>query len=117
MLVKGIYTKQGRSQPHSPGWARVPLSSFFPEIVISFSYFPQTLLIFFLILTLRWAIREGPGYATDTKLLKLSLKIAFFSLASEEAFPVRHHFFLFSGQRFTIVWAKALKQERWEKRT
>ena len=23
--------KQGRSQPHSPGWARVPLSSFFPK--------------------------------------------------------------------------------------
>ena len=30
---------QGRSQPHSPGWARVPLSSFFPQISIIFSYF------------------------------------------------------------------------------
>ena len=30
---------QGRSQPHSPGWARVPLSSFFPQILIKFSYF------------------------------------------------------------------------------
>ena len=30
---------QGRSQPHSPGWARVPLSSFFLEIWIKFSYF------------------------------------------------------------------------------
>ena len=30
---------QGRSQPHSPGWARVPLSSFFPQIWIKFSYF------------------------------------------------------------------------------
>ena len=28
---------QGRSQPHSPGWARVPLSSFFPQILINFS--------------------------------------------------------------------------------
>ena len=28
---------QGRSQPHSPGWARVPLSSFFPQISIIFS--------------------------------------------------------------------------------
>ena len=30
---------QGCSQPHSPGWARVPLSSFFPQISIKFSYF------------------------------------------------------------------------------
>ena len=29
--------EQGRSQPHSPGWARVPLSSFFPQISINFS--------------------------------------------------------------------------------
>ena len=32
-------TRQGRRQPHSPGWARVPLSSFFPQISINFSYF------------------------------------------------------------------------------
>ena len=37
-LAYRIYT-QGRSQPHSPGWARVPLSSFFPQIWIKFSYF------------------------------------------------------------------------------
>ena len=30
---------QGRSQPHSPRWARVPLSSLFPQISIKFSYF------------------------------------------------------------------------------
>ena len=30
---------QGRSQPHSPEWARVPLSSFFPQSLINFSYF------------------------------------------------------------------------------
>ena len=29
----------GRSQPHSPGWARVPLSLIFPQIPIIFSYF------------------------------------------------------------------------------
>ena len=56
---------EGRSQPHSPGWARVPLSSFFPQISINFS----TLLIFFLILALRVGdspTRKGPGYATGT---------------------------------------------------
>ena len=31
--------EQDCSQPHSPGWARVPLSSFFPQILINFSYF------------------------------------------------------------------------------
>ena len=30
---------QGGSQPHSPWWARVTLSSFFPQITINFSYF------------------------------------------------------------------------------
>ena len=37
---------QGRSQPHSPGWARVPLSSFFPQILINFSYFSSNFLHF-----------------------------------------------------------------------
>ena len=32
-------SNQGSSQPHSPGWARVPLSSLFPQISINFSYF------------------------------------------------------------------------------
>ena len=31
--------KQGRSQPHSPGCARVPLSSLFPKILIIFFLF------------------------------------------------------------------------------
>ena len=63
----GFIYFQGRSQPHSPGWARVPLSSFFPQTMINYSYFPQTSLIFFLILVLRVGdspTREGPGYAT-----------------------------------------------------
>ena len=37
---------QGRSQPRSPGWARVPLSSFFLKFWSIFLIFPQTLLIF-----------------------------------------------------------------------
>ena len=37
---------QGRSQPHSPGWARVPLSSFFPQILINFSYFSSSFTYF-----------------------------------------------------------------------
>ena len=45
---------QGRSQPHRPGWAKVPLSSFFLKIWLSFLIFPQTLLIFFLILGRPW---------------------------------------------------------------
>ena len=64
--------EQGRSQPHSPGWARVPLSSFFPQISIIL-IFPQTFHIFFLILAVRVGkspTREGPGYATvhETRL-------------------------------------------------
>ena len=63
-----VCDNQGRSQPHSSGWARVPLSSFFPQVLIDFSLiFPQTLLIFFLILALRVGdspTQRGPGYAT-----------------------------------------------------
>ena len=35
----GVSEIQGRSQPHSSGWARVPISSFFSQISINFSYF------------------------------------------------------------------------------
>ena len=62
--------KQSRSQPHSPGWARVSL--FFIFFLKFRSIFPQTLLIFFLILGL-WVgespTREGPGYVTGGKLV------------------------------------------------
>ena len=44
ILLWGSAYKQGRSQPHSPGWARVPLSSFFPQILIIYLIFSQTLL-------------------------------------------------------------------------
>ena len=52
----------GLSQLHSPGWARVPLSSFFLKIDQFFLKF-----IFFLILVLQVGdlpTRKGPGYAT-----------------------------------------------------
>ena len=54
------HQRQGRSQPHSPGWARVPLSSFSLKFRLSFLIFPQTLLIFFLILALRGRVAH-PG--------------------------------------------------------
>ena len=49
-LNKLVTTFQGRSQPHSPGWARVPgkspLSSFFPQILINFSNFSSNFTYF-----------------------------------------------------------------------
>ena len=36
---------QGRSQPHSSGWARVPLSTFFLKFWLIFLIFPQILVI------------------------------------------------------------------------
>ena len=71
---KGAYSEcnyelyQGRSQPHSLGWAKIPLSSFLPQILINLSYFSQTYLIFLFILALRVGDspnRKGPGYATE----------------------------------------------------
>ena len=40
------HLSQGRSQPHSPGWARVPLSLFLPQIWIDFSYFSSNFTYF-----------------------------------------------------------------------
>ena len=37
--LQPVTEKQGRSQPHSRRWARVPLSSFFPKFRLFFSYF------------------------------------------------------------------------------
>ena len=39
-------TEQGRSQPHSPGWARVPLSSIFLKFWSVFSYFSSNFTYF-----------------------------------------------------------------------
>ena len=61
---------QGRSQPHGPGWARFPLSSFFLKFWSIWIIFPQNILIFFLILALQVGdspTRKGPGYATAKK--------------------------------------------------
>ena len=66
--TKHTFIEQGHSQPHSPRWARDPLSSLFSsKFDHGFLFFPQTLLIFFLILALRVGespTLEGPGYAT-----------------------------------------------------
>ena len=58
----------GRSQPPSPRWTRVPLSSFFPQISIKFSYFFSNFNSFS---SSFWPLRvgesptrEGSGYAT-----------------------------------------------------
>ena len=68
------HLSQGRSQPHRPGWARVPPSSFFLKSRSIFLIFPQTSLIFFLILALRVGespTQESSGYVTDLSLLPL----------------------------------------------
>ena len=58
---------QGRSQPHSPGCmgkSSTFLINFFLKFWSIYLIFPQTLLIFFLILVLRVGgspTREGPG--------------------------------------------------------
>ena len=44
-LLQLHYT-QGRSQPHSPGWAIVPLSSFFSQILIIFFLFSSNFAYF-----------------------------------------------------------------------
>ena len=58
---------QGRSQPHSPGWARVPLSSFFPQISINLFNFPQLYSFSSSICPSGWASRP-PGKALATPL-------------------------------------------------
>ena len=59
---------QSCSQPHSPGWARAPLSYFFPQISINFSYFSSNLFSssFW---SSGWATRP-PGKALATPLPK-----------------------------------------------
>ena len=62
VIIKNEYV-QGRSQPHSLGWARVSLSSFFPQILINFSSNFTSFLPHFGPPGGR--VREGPGYATE----------------------------------------------------
>ena len=59
---------QGCSQPHSPGWARVPLSSFFLKFRSVFLIYPQSLLIFSSFWPSGWVPRL-PGKALATPLL------------------------------------------------
>ena len=65
------FNDQGRSQPHSPGWARVPLSSFFPQILINFSYFSSNFYLFSSSFWLSgWASRPS-GKVLATPLLMI----------------------------------------------
>ena len=60
--VKGnTFCSQSRSQPHSPGWARVPLSSFIPQILIIFSFFLKLYLFCSSLFTLRVGELAHPG--------------------------------------------------------
>ena len=74
-----LRANQGRSQPHSPGWARVPLSSFFLKISINFSYFFLKLYLFSSSFwSSGWASRP-PGKALATPLGQtLHLKVTIF---------------------------------------
>ena len=68
---------QDRSQPHSPGWARVPLSSFFPQIAIKFSYFSSNFYSFSCSFWLSgWASRP-PGKALATPLQMIDHMLEF----------------------------------------
>ena len=69
---------QGRiASPTVPGGQEFHFPHFFLKFQSIFSIFPQTLLIFFLILALRvgesptW---EGPGYATDEYINNQSIR-------------------------------------------
>ena len=65
---------QGRSQPHSPGWAKVPISSPFSQMSINFSNF-ASIFSYFLPHFGPPGGRKGPGYATGLwiKINKISL--------------------------------------------
>ena len=69
-LIATKKLRQGHSQPHSPGWARIPLSSDFPQISINFSYFSSNFTYFLPHFGLRVGdspTRERLGYATAKK--------------------------------------------------
>ena len=61
--------KQGRSQPHSPGWASVPLPSFFLKFLSIILIFPQIFLInFSSSFWPSWWATRTPGKALATPL-------------------------------------------------
>ena len=72
--VAGIMVKLNRAIASLtvPGGQEFHFPHFFLKFRLIFLIFPQTLLIFFLILALRVGdspTREGPGYATEVELL------------------------------------------------
>ena len=69
-IILGKRWIQGRSQPHSPGWARVPLSSFFTQVSTNLSYFSSNNLFFSSFWPYGWATRP-PGKALATPLGEL----------------------------------------------
>ena len=68
-----MYQIQGRSQPHSRGWARVPLSSFFLKFWSIFVLFLKLSSLFWLS---GWASRP-PGKALATPLIKYLIVLPF----------------------------------------
>ena len=84
---------QGRSQLHSPVGQEFHFPHFFLKFRSNFLIFPETLLIFFLILALRVGespTREGPGYAT--------------AYGTDTHSPVSNNGFL--PVRFGLVWSR-----------
>ena len=67
------FRSQGCCQPHSPGWARVPFSSFFRQISIIFFIFFLKLPHFCPHFGSPGPSRKGPGYATVRNPLVVSI--------------------------------------------
>ena len=74
---------QGRNQPHSPGWARLPLSSFFPQVSIDFSYSSSNFFSFSSFFCPSGWVTRPPGKALATLLFDLrSTKVANYTTPS-----------------------------------
>ena len=106
-----VVSLQGHSQPHSPGWARVPLSSFFLKF-LSIIIFPQ---IFVLILALRVGdspTQEGPGYAT-VSLTQQTMSCCMLHLFLTNVYHLRVHVSMqYRGCVFNhrLTWNKGIEQ-------
>ena len=85
-----LYHSQGRSQPHSPWWASVPLSSYFPQILINFSYFSSNFTYFLPYFGPPGGpTRKGPGYATDHS----------YGITAMRGFEIKHKKSMLSTQK------------------
>ena len=103
---------QGRSQPHSPGWARVPLSSFFPQILINLSYFSSNFTKFFLILAIRVGespTQEGPGYATEDTIYTRVYSVFVQAFKARTNLCITHSKW---GHFFTHLWTCLARTKR-----